>query len=42
VTQQAVCEGECVAKDGKGREEGRSWLGYRRAEEIVIYSAKVS
>jgi hypothetical protein len=31
-----------VAKDGKGREEGRSWLGYRRAEEIVIYSAKVS
>jgi hypothetical protein len=21
-----------VAKDGKGREEGRSWLGYRRAE----------
>jgi hypothetical protein len=31
-----------VAKDGKGREEGRSWLGYWRAEEIVIYSAKVS
>jgi hypothetical protein len=30
-----------VAKDGKGREEGSSWLGYRRAEEIVIYSAKV-
>jgi hypothetical protein len=24
-------EPHLVAKDGKGREEGRSWLGYRRS-----------
>jgi hypothetical protein len=34
--------GDGVAKDGKGREEGKSWLGYWRAEEVIIYSARVS
>jgi hypothetical protein len=34
--------GGIVAKDGRRREEGKSWLGYWRAEEIVIYSARVS
>jgi hypothetical protein len=31
-----------VAKDGKGREEGDKVVRLQGAEEIVIYSARVS